>query len=106
MLPRTWAALTGLGWARDGQGGMEGDGGRWEALQDIRWRRHGHTKGSDARGRGWRPELESPGYTCCQNCGSPEGTQGRCRVRMESERDSVGDVYGMKGRALVEDPGE
>lgn len=98
-----WQDLAGQGMGREAWR-VTGEGGR---LQDVRWRRHGHTKGSDAQeGQGWRPELESPGYTCCQNCGSPEGTQGRCRVRMESEGDSVGDIYGMKGRALVEDPGE
>lgn len=85
---------------------MREGAGRWEALEDLRWRSQRHTRGSSAQeGQGSRPEEESPGYTC-QNCGSPEGTQEGCGVRVDSQRASVGDVKGMKGRSLVEDPGE
>ena len=97
----------GQGMGREAGRVMRGGAGRWEALEDLRWRSQRHTRGSSAReGQGFRPEEESPGYTCCQNCGSPDGTQEGCRVRVESQRARVGDVKGVKGRSLVEDPGE
>lgn len=87
--PPAWDAPgdpAGQGMGREAGRGMRGGASRWETLGDLRWRSQRHTRGSSAQeGQGSRPE-ESPGYTCCQNRGSPEGTQEGCRVRVETRR--------------------